>query len=261
MVAKLASYALILGCSAISAEQPSSAVAQSSAAGVHVYAQRPLPIQPASVALVFMGGFGDEISGIVEYVERVLPPIREQELRAYYHWNGGVPADADQGCAAVAGHIEQFRRLNPQADVVLIGHSMGAAAALKVAHLLAMPAESQGRVLLITLDPSDRSVKPNRPASLHWWGNCYVVQSQSDHDFIAVWGGRWNHCEAADVNICYNGLRTDEFGYYFIHDNALSLLMSQRGTPAQSLYGLLKAQLAGSVKQSEQPEAKRQQGN
>lgn len=240
MLADYCKLSFIIGCSALAAEQPlivPPAVAQ------HVYPQRPLVCSRADVALVFIGGFGDEISGIIEHMARRLPPLAAEEARAYYHWNGGVTEDATKGYQVIANAVTAFRQQNPKADVVLIGHSMGAAAAVKAAELLPPRTPEQGRVFLITLDPTDRVVQPVRPHSVAWWGNAYVVNSQSGHDFIAELGGRWNHCKQADANICFNGLRTDEFGYEFIHDNALSLLMSCRGSVKSSLFKLLNYQL------------------
>lgn len=205
--------------------------------------QRPLPLQHADVALVFIGGFGDEVSGIVEYMARRTPPLAAREACAYYHRHGGFVADAPKGYRAIADAITAFRAKNPAADVVLIGHSMGGATALKVAELLPAADAGQGRVLLVTIDPADRVVQPIRPSSVAWWGNCYVVNSQSGHDFIAELGGRWNHCDQADVNIRFNGLHADEYGHAFIHDNAFSLLMSCRGSVKSSLFKLLNYQL------------------
>ncbi len=206
--------------------------------------QRPLPQQSADLALVFIGGFGDEVSGIVECMARLTPAFAAREARAYYHRHGGFVSDAPMGYRAIADSITAFRVKNPAADVVLIGHSMGAATALKVAELLPAAEAGQGRVLLVTIDPADRVVQPIRPASVAWWGNCYVVNSQSGHDFIAELGGRWNHCDQADANIRFNGLRTDEYGHAFIHDNAFSLFMSRKGSSSLSLRDMLQRHLS-----------------
>lgn len=96
--------------------------------------------------------------------------------------------------------------------------------ALKTASAL-LPEE--GRVFVVTLDPSDRSYIPVRPAAVCWWGNAYVANSRSAHDYIAVWGGRWNCCKQADVNLRFDGRMQDESGYPYIHDNALSLMCSR----------------------------------
>ncbi len=246
MHAEFISLLLFFGCSVLVAEQPvATAVAP---AQQHLSPQRPLQAQSAELALVFIGGFGDEISGIIDYMARQLPPLAENEARAYYHWNGGVVEDATRGYQAIADAVSAFRAKNPGADVVLIGHSMGAATALKAAELLPASATPKGRIFLVTLDPADRVVQPIRPASVHWWGNAYVVNSQSGHDFIAAWGGRWNHCKQADVNIRFNGLKSDEYGYEFIHDNALSLFMSRRGSVSLSLFQSLKDLLSAGRK-------------
>ncbi len=224
-----------------------------SAAEVHgvPYPQVPLRPQETRLALVFIGGFGDEVSGIMAHASRVLPPMLPlTETRAYYHWNGGVAQDARMGYYAIARDVEAFCKRNVGADVVLIGHSMGCAAALQVANLLATEAVVRPeRLLLLTLDPADRAVKPSRPPGVVWWGNAYVQNSRSAHDFIAQLGGRWNHCDGADANICFDGQQADEWGHYFIHDNALSLLLSRRGSAMRSLADLLKLQLEHRVPQ------------
>lgn len=234
---------MLLGCSALVAGQPV-ALAALPAEQVVPYPQVSLAPQKAQLALVFIGGFGDEVSGIVAHVSQVLPRLQSvPEARAYYHWNGGVVQDARQGYQVIANDVEAFCQHNAAAQVVLIGHSMGAAAALRVADLLAGAAARPERLMVLTLDPADRSVKPVRPQGVAWWGNAYVVNSRSAHDFIAQLGGRWNHCSQADVNICFDGRRADEFGHFFIHDNALSLLLSRRGSAQVSLLDLLKLQL------------------
>lgn len=241
------------------AEQP--LVAGCEEQSPHVYAQRPLPVRQAEVALVFIGGFGDEVTGIVEYLARRFPEsalgMQSEAVRAYYHWNGGCVEDATEGFRRIADDVAAFRRANPGAAVVLVGHSMGAAAALKVAELQPLMKAPSG-IYLVTLDPADRVVKPVRPAGVSWWGNCYVENSRSQHDFIIASGGRWNHCAAADYNVVFDGRDTDEYGHPYIHDNAMSLLMSSGGTPAASLCRKLAAALrAGGYSQrnvAEKPE-------
>ena len=190
--------------------------------------------------LVFIGGFGDEISGIMAHSARLLPRLADAEARAYYHWHGACPTDPSRGLQSIVADVKAFRLQNPKADVVLIGHSMGAATALSVASSLSGSPE-QGRVMLLTLDPTDRAVLPQRPATVSWWGNAYVTQSQSGRDFLFELGGRWNHCTEADINSCFDGRRKDEYGQAYIHDNAYSLLMSRGGSQPQSLHELLKA--------------------
>lgn len=208
--------------------------------------RQPLPQQPldlranGGVAVVFIGGFGDEISCIIPHTMVELPALARKETRAYYHWHGGYPAEPEQGAAQLAERIAQYRQLNPQADVVLIGHSMGASLALCTAARLN---REDGRVFVVTLDPADRSYRPQRAAAVTWWGNAYVVNSRSGHDFIAAIGGRWNACRDADVNLCFDGRLQDEFGHFYIHDNAFSLLTSSGRGRYVSLYNVLSRML------------------
>ncbi len=219
------------------AEQPSLV----SVAPQYPYPQRPVQVAEAESLVVFFGGFGDEISGIMAHASHALPPLIGAESRAYYHWHGSFPADVTRGYTAIAADVQAFLTRNPQADVILIGHSMGAATALKVAEALPQMPSEHSRIMLLTLDPTERSVQPRRPASVSWWGNAYVVNSQSGRDFLFELGGRWGHCAGADINACFDGRKKDEYGQAYIHDNAFSLLMSRGGSLPQSLYEQLKA--------------------
>lgn len=195
--------------------------------------QRPLDPQGKGCAYVFIGGMGDEVSGIVDHLSRFMPePVPGQgATRAYYRWHAGLTDDDPMAAARViAGHISTYLETNPGADVVLMGHSLGASTALKVATLLP---PGQGRVFLVTLDPVDRSTTPKRPACVTWWGNAYVENSQSARDALYALGGRWSHCDGADVNLCFRGEDEDEAGCHYIHDNAWSFLMSRGAATAK----------------------------
>lgn len=203
--------------------------------------QSPLPEQGKGPAVIFIGGFGDEISRIMPYVMLRLPALEDgPETRAYYHWHAGRPDNMEQGAADICNHIATYRRNNPGAAVIIIGHSMGASMALRTAHLLN---HADGGVYVITLDPADRGYTPSRPAAVKWWGNAYVVNSLSGHDYIAVMGGRWNSCRQADANLRFDGRNRDEAGLHYIHDNALSLLLSRGCKQGVSLFDLLRRQL------------------
>ena len=235
VVNRLSVYCLLAGCSVLAAEQPVSTVV--SETHRQPLPQVPLTEQGRGSAIIFIGGFGDEISRIMPHVMLRMPALADgPETRAYYHWHAGQPADIAQGATEICSHIAAYRRNNPDADVVLIGHSMGASMALRVAHLLN---PEDGAVYVMTLDPADRGYTPYRAPAMTWWGNAYVTNSLSGHDYIAVMGGRWNSCKQADINLRFDGRKRDEAGLHYIHDNALSLLLSRGAKQGVSLYETL----------------------
>ncbi len=212
-----------------------------------LHPQKRLPAIAGSRALVFIGGFGDEVSGIMAMAGELLPPLDRSipEQRAYYWFSeGGLDAEAMP--RRIAEDIRAYLALNPQADIVLIGHSMGAATAVRclAKHLRRT---GEGRFYLLTLDPVDRSTLPDRPAAVHWWGNAYVVHSQSPRDFVPELGGRWNACAGADLNLRFDGRWPEMRGRYPIHDDAMGMLLGSPGGKGgqvsllDSLRGALKA--------------------
>ena len=236
VVNRLSVYCLLAGCSVLAAEQPVSTVV--SETHRQPLPQVPLQEQGKGPAVIFIGGFGDEISMIMPHAMLRMPALADgPETRAYYHWHAGQPADIEQGATEICSHIAAYRRNNPGADVVLIGHSMGASMALRVAHLLN---PEDGAVYVMTLDPADRSYTPRRPDAVNWWGNAYVTNSLSGNDYIAVMGGRWKSCRQADINLRFDGRKRDEAGLHYIHDNALSLLLSRGAKQGVSLYETLR---------------------
>ncbi len=215
-------------------------------AGEHTRAglipQRPLPAVPAARALIFIGGFGDEVSGIVNQLSRRLPRVQSAvtEQRAYYHWNAGQDATPGNASPRLAEDVRAFLQVNPKADVILIAHSMGAATALRT---LGHFREDEGRFFLLTLDPVDRTTRPERPPALHWWGNAYVTHSQSLRDFIPAMGGRWNACRGADVNLRFDGRFPHSGGFHPIHDDAAALLREYPAGGESSLLQQLRLHL------------------
>ncbi len=213
--------------------QANAAPAAVRAAKVEPLSQRPLPALSGERALVFVGGFGDEVHGIMSHLEAMAPAFvpGQVERRGYYQWNGGDPA-AQHAPAPIVADIRAFLRVNPQAEVVLIGHSLGAATALRA--LQELKAE-EGRFCLLTLDPVDSSTPPERPASVAWWGNAWLSHSQSKRDFLFALGGRWNACAGADVNLHFDGRRPTSWGRLPIHDDAAGFLLARPAGAAASL--------------------------
>lgn len=238
MLADCLKLALLVSSGCLMAAEPASVVASQQLR--QPIPQLELDAKGKGSAVIFIGGFGDEISGIVPQLMEYLPRLDNRETRAYYHWHAGCPQDCDKGASQLTAAIDAYRKKNKHAAVVLIGHSMGASMALRVAEKLSAEA---GDVFLVTLDPADRSWTPKRPTSVSWWGNAYVVNSQSGHDYIAALGGRWNACRGADVNLCFDGREADEAGFLYIHDNAISLMLSRAHGKHASLYDALSEKL------------------
>ncbi len=196
--------------------------------------QVPLAAQSAPAACIFIGGYADELGGYFNRVGTNLPVLPQwgEVPRAYYHWHYSKQAEYQKAPARIAKDIDAFRKMNPKAPIALMGHSLGAAAAVQVANLLS---PDYGKIYLVTVDPVDRVASRQRPKQVTWWGNAYVLHSQSNRDFAHQMGGRWGKVKGADVNLLFDGRLRDERGYPFIHDNAWSLITS-RSTHPRSLF-------------------------
>ncbi len=196
-----------------------------------------VPLQPvkADAALIFIGGYADELGGYFHKVSEALPalPHTKKQVKAYYHWHGGNQSEAPLATERITRDIEAFRAQNPASPIILMGHSLGAARAVDIAHKL-KAREKESPIYLISVDPVDRDTSRTRPASVSWWGNCYVINSQSQRDFVHEMSGRWKVAKGADINLAFDGKLSDERGYPFIHDNAWSLINS-RSTHPRSL--------------------------
>ncbi len=205
--------------------------------------QEPLKNEKADVALIFIGGFADELGGYFRKVSKALPSLPQEgtQMRAYYQWHYGKQSEAPLAKQRLAQDIEAFRKLNPHSPVIIMGHSLGAAMAVETARLLG---EAGGDIYLVTVDPVDRESPRTRPKHVTWWGNSYVVNSQSNRDFVHELSGRWGVAKQADVNLKFDGRTQDERGYPFIHDNAWSLITSKVGVEHSLYEELLRAYTA-----------------
>ena len=203
-----------------------------------MYPQTPVSLRKAAAGMLFIGGMADEWTGIMYNTGRHTPPlpIGGNQVRAYYHWHLGDPGNFDRAVERLAERLQAFRTINPAAPLLLAGHSLGAATALRVAAKL--DGRPGGPVYLVTLDPVDRLTDPTRPKCVTWWGNSYIVNSRDVRDFIPQVGGRWNECKGADVNIRMDGRTQDDYGFPYQHGGARSMLFC-KGDAAQSLYDQL----------------------
>lgn len=208
------------------------------AQGEHRCQQVRLEAEAADIAFVFIGGFGDGSTGIVHQLYKLCPPLvaAKRELRAYYHWDGDDMAQPWPRIAGLMADVLAFRAQNPQACIVLVGHSLGAVAALELAARVP-------QLYLVTLDPVDRESRRQRPADVLWWGHAYVTHSASKRDFIFSTAGRWGSCPTADVDKQCDGRELHELGRCYIHDYAYDLFLT-RGKGEQSLFEALQAVLA-----------------
>ncbi len=205
-----------------------------------MHKQVPLRSENADAALIFIGGYADELGGYFHKVGEAFPalPRMKKQARAYYHWHGGNQSEAHLATERIAKDIDAFRKHNPTSNFLIIVNSRGAARALEGSRRL----RAGGAPLyLVTVDPVDRVSPRTRPAQLTWWGNSYVVNSQSNRDFVHEMSGRWKETKGADVNLRFDGHQSDERGYPFIHDNAWSLLTSRVGQKLSLYEELIKA--------------------
>lgn len=210
------------------------------AQGEHRCPQVPLKAEVADIAFVFIGGFGDGSTGIVQQLYQICPPLVQgkRELRAYYHWDGDDMAQPWPRIAGVMADVLAFRAQNPQAAIVVVGHSLGAVAAFELANRVP-------HLYLATLDPVDRESKRQRPADVLWWGHSYVTNSASNRDFIFTTAGRWGSCPAADFNKECDGRQPHELGRCYIHDYAYDLFLTRgKGKDKKSLFQALQEQVA-----------------
>ncbi len=180
-----------------------------------VYPQRPLPEEAgARCATIFIGGFGDWLTGRFSRVMDELPPWLPglDEVRAYYHWDGdGFFADR---CLTVRDEVDAFVEANPEAVLVFCGHSYGGSAAMYVVrHLQRRPV----RLILATIDAVGRRQDPCRAPGVDVWFNAYLKESDTALDWIPKIGGRWGMRPDADRNMVASGRRFDSRGRRYGH--------------------------------------------
>lgn len=174
---------------------------------------------PPSYLVVFIGGFGDVWSGILDRVHHQFEGWFKDRpfAKSYYHWDGGALGFLYDNCHRIARDILEFQKQFPGIPVVIIGHSYGGSAGMEVARKLYELNNRHDGLILLTIDAVSRRQPKKRAKGLLFWGNSYLSEGGGLFEFIPRLGGRWGTLDEADVNIPYSGFRRDSKGKYFDH--------------------------------------------
>lgn len=183
--------------------------------------QLPLPAEKADVALVFVGGFTEQVLLHFRTVYEKMPllPCKGRQLRAYYAWDSGTGNLLFHSTWKLQRDLRAFMAVNPQADVVLVGHSYGGSAIMDALRGI-QDVPHAGKVLVATIDPvscRERSKPRERAPQVDYWVNSYCSPYRNVRDVAAMVGGPWGNCPQADDNLCYSGKERDADGDRFAH--------------------------------------------
>ncbi len=205
--------------------------------------QEPLKAQEADVAVIFIGGFAEKVAARFRRLYESTPPLPAEgrQLRAHYCWDGGRGNVLFHSTRRIRRDLESFFALNPQADLVIVGHSYGGSAAMDVVRHLHAP---HGRILVATVDPVSRRGRSHprvRPEGVDFWVNSYCSDYEDWKDSIAWLGGAWRHCEQADVNLPFSGEARDRSGKRYQHAYPLQLFEDRSPATHTSAYEELAA--------------------
>ncbi len=205
--------------------------------------QEPLRAEQADVAVVFIGGFAEKVMARFRRLYESMPvlPAEGRQLRAHYAWEGGEGNVLFHNTRRIREDLQAFFAVNPQADLVIVGHSYGGSAAMDVVRHLK---GSHGRVLVATVDPvsrRERSQPRQRPEGIAFWVNSYCSEYKDVKDSVAWAGGAWKHCTQADVNVPFSGDERDLVGRRFQHAYPLPLFEARSSVTHTSAYEELAA--------------------
>lgn len=202
--------------------------------------QLPLPPEKADVALIFVGGFTEQLLLHFRGVYEKMPPLPVcgRQLRAYYAWDSGTGNLLFHSTWKLQRDLKVFLELNPRADVVLLGHSYGGSAIMDA--LRALPeVRHDGHVVVVTLDPvscRERSRPRERAPMVDYWLNVYCSPYRNVRDVAAWLGGPWGECPQADENLAFSGQQRDAAGQRFAHVYPEPLLMEAPPGAKKSAY-------------------------
>lgn len=200
--------------------------------------QERLPAEKADVAVIFIGGFGEWVLTHIREIYEIMPvlPAEGRQLRAFYTWHGGRGPLNGYSTKLIREDLEAFLAVNPNASVVIIGHSYGGSAALDVVRRLEV--KPGAHCIVATIDPVSRRAPSHpreRAENIDYWINIYCEPYRHPKDSIAAIGGPWRECPEADVNICFSGKDRDKDGARYQHAGAMSLFFET--APGQTYSG------------------------
>ena len=205
--------------------------------------QLPLPAEQADVAVIFVGGFTEQTLLHFRGVYEKMPPLpcKGRQLRAYYAWDSGTGNLLFHSTWKLQRDLRAFLRVNPGADLVLLGHSYGGSAIMDaLRHVQDVP--HTGKVLVATIDPvsrRSRSLPRKRAPQVDFWVNAYCEPYRDVQDVAAWLGGPWGRCEQAEVNLHYPGTQRSADGSRFSHARPEPLVMEASPVSGKSTSGVL----------------------
>ena len=203
--------------------------------------QQPLPTEKADMAVIFVGGFTEQVLLHFRKAYETMPtlPCCGRQLRAYYAWDSGTGNLLFHSTWKLQRDLNAFCKLNPKADIILIGHSYGASAIMDALRHLNEP---HGQIIVATIDPVSRRQrsKPRKKAAcVDYWINAYCYPYRNLRDGFARVGGPWRHCEQADINLNFPGTQRDADGDRFAHVYPEPMLMGSNPATGKSVYQLI----------------------
>lgn len=202
-----------------------------------------LPAEQADMAVIFVGGFNEQMLTHFRATYETMPllPCGGRQLRAFYAWDSGTGNLLFHSTWRLQRDLRAFMRRNPQADIVLLGHSYGGSAVMDALRHIQDVTE-HGRILVVTLDPvsrRERSVPCGRAPQVDVWINAYCKPYRTAADVVPMVGGAWRHCPQADANIVYPGTARCSRHRRFQHRFPRPLLMEPSPLHGTSPYELL----------------------
>lgn len=199
-----------------------------------------LPSEQADMAVVFVGGFSEQVLTHFRSTYETMPllPCGGRQLRAFYAWDGGTGNLFFHSTWRLQRDLRAFMQRNPHADIVLLGHSYGGSAVMDALRHLD-DVKEHGRIIVVTLDPVSRrgrSEPRTRAPQVDVWINAYCDPYRAADDVVPLIGGTWRNCPQADSNIAYPGTARSEDGERFQHRFPKPLLMEDSPLHHKSAY-------------------------